>query len=101
GSVRLRRGQLSCINAETRRRRGTEKAGNGMKDEVCPIRGPRSLPLPFCPLRVSMPLWLRVCLMALLQFGALFCAPARADVSAEQVNAAIKNGVSFLEKQQR
>src|SRR5947207_5847095 len=53
-------------------------------------------------LYVSSSLRLCVCLLALNAISSFFGSRvAAADVTAEQVNAAINSGVAFLEKQQR
>src|SRR5687768_11399222 len=43
----------------------------------------------------------RVVLVVVLVWAAMEVSPARAEVTAEQVNAAIANGVAYLEKQQQ
>src|SRR5262245_54575276 len=92
------------------RGRGTAKSvNNGQAQRRCEEARMKNSPNHACasffppnPLRASAPL--RLC-GYLIGVGVLLWAvssrPARADVTAEQVNTAISQGVAFLEKQQR
>lgn len=85
-------------NSLTRRRRGTETLRTKMHGRI----SIDALNLFRGLLRGSVSSWLCVCLSGCVGGLTVFVSmPAKADVTAEQVNTAIKNGVAFLEKRQR